>query len=258
MSDYQAKLSAFLDGELSEAETLEMEAALNNDPALQAELETLAAADAFAVDAFEKIANEPVPIALAAAIQNAQESKIANPSNASARPARWMMAAAAVVALSIGGVSGYITGTAQNQNIVVAGGWLSDIADYHAVYASQSRHLVEVAASESDHIKAWLAKSIGDEVPIPDLSAFGLEFQGARLLVAAGKPVSQLMYKGESGQIVAICQIQSSTPKQGFSEQTINAFDMISWGGQNSNFVVVADEGRTDLSDIAQSAFSQI
>ena len=36
MSDYQAKLSAFLDGELSEAETLEIEAALIDDPALDA------------------------------------------------------------------------------------------------------------------------------------------------------------------------------------------------------------------------------
>ena len=258
MSDNQAKLSAFLDGELSETETLEMESALNSDPALRAELEVLAAADAFAADEFEKIAAEPVPIALAAAIQSAPESEIANPSNSVAKPTRWMMAAAAIVALSIGGVSGYVTGAVQNQNIVVAGGWLSDIADYHAVYASQARHLVEVPASESDHIKSWLTKSIGDDVPIPDLSSYGLEFQGARLLVAAGKPVSQLMYKDETGQIVAICQIQSSTPNQGFSEQTINAFDMISWGGKNSNFVVVADEGRADLSEIAQSAFSQI
>ncbi|MEM7289668.1 MAG: zf-HC2 domain-containing protein, partial [Pseudomonadota bacterium] len=118
MSDMQAKLSAFLDGELSEAETLEMEAALNSDRALRAELEVLAAADAFAVDAFEKIANEPVPSALAATIQNAPEPEIASPSNSLVKPARWMMAAAAVVALSIGGVSGYVTGTAQNQTIV--------------------------------------------------------------------------------------------------------------------------------------------
>lgn len=258
MSDNQVKLSAFLDGELSEAETLEMEAALNSDPALQAELEALVSADAFAVEEFENIANEPVPIALAAAIQNAPESEVANSPRPSARPARWMMAAAALLALTIGGTAGYVIGTAQNQSTVVAGGWLSDIADYHAVYASQARHLVEVPASESDHIKKWLTASVGDDVPIPDLSSYGLEFQGARLLVAAGKPVSQLMYKDETGQIVAICQIKSSTPKQGFSKQTINAFDLVSWGGENSNFVIVADEGRADLSDIAQSASSQI
>jgi anti-sigma factor RsiW len=165
-----------------------------------------------------------------------------------------MTAAAVAAALLIGGAGGYFTGASQGTQVAAAPGWLADIADYHRVYSGQERHLVEVGADESDHIETWLTASIGAEVRIPDLSAFGLTFQGARLLVAAGKPVSQLMYLDTQGRVVALCQIGTDTPREGFGEQTINAFDMVSWGGNGANFVIVGDTGRGDLVEIAQAA----
>ncbi|WP_299407416.1 anti-sigma factor [uncultured Roseobacter sp.] len=258
MNQYQEKLSAFLDGELSETETRAMEKALENDAELQAELETLMAADRVAKDEFAAILGEPVPFELAKAIQDAPEDIIANDPGAPRKGTGWLTAAAAVIALAIGSGGGYWAGLTQGNEVVAAPGWLQDIADYHTVYAAQKRHLVEVPATERDHIQTWLTNTVGADVRVPDLTAQGLEFQGARLLVAAGKPVAQLMYLDANERVVALCQIQTETPRDGFAEQSIQNFGMVSWGGENSNFVVVGDEGRSDLAEIARAAATQV
>lgn len=253
MRQYDEKLSAFLDGELPEAEAREIEAALERDPTLQAELEALMAADAGAKADFDAMLDEPVPFELAAAIRSAPDAVVAN---TAAPPSGrgWLTAAVASVALLIGGTGGYFTGVSQGTEVAAAPGWLVDIADYHSVYAAQKRHLVEVGADEADHIKTWLTASIGADVRIPDLTAQGLTFQGARLLVAAGKPVAQLMYLDADARVVALCLIATDTPRDGFAVQTINAFEMVSWGGDGANYVVVGDQGRSDLEEIAQAA----
>lgn len=253
MSVSGEKLSAFLDGELPEAEARAVETALENDPALQAEMEALMAADAMAQDAFVDMLAEPVPAALAATVRDATEARQAN--IASPPAMGWVAAACVLFALGIGGVGGYMTGAAQNAPVAgAAPGWLADIADYHRVYAGQQRHLVEVGAEEADHIRTWLSNNVGAPVPTPDLTAHGLTFRGARLLVAAGKPVAQLMYTDAGGGVVALCLIQTDTPREGFANQTIGAFDMVSWGGEGANYVIVGDEGRGDLDDIARTA----
>ncbi|MEM6636084.1 MAG: anti-sigma factor [Pseudomonadota bacterium] len=257
MTEYDEKLSAFLDGELSEDEARDIERALASDPGLQEKLESLMAADTLAKNAFADMLTDQVPVELAAAIQDAPVSSPANTPRAPTA-AGWLAAAAAVVALMVGGAAGYFTGVSQNTQVAAAPGWLDDIADYHRVYASQSRHLVEVGADEADHIETWLSNSVGSQVRIPDLSDEGLTFQGARLLVAAGKPVAQLMYTDGDARVVALCQIQTDTPRPDFGQRTINAFDMVVWGARNANFVIVGDEGRGDLDAIAQSAAAQV
>ncbi len=253
MSQYEDKLSAFLDGELPEDEAREIEQALAENPALQDALETLMIADQNAEAEFAEMLSEPVPEALVAAIEAAPERGAAN---LSAAPSglSWLATAATLAALAIGIALGYFGGQSRGTEVAAAPRWLSDIADYHAVYASQKRHLVEVPASEAEHIQTWLSNTLGADVRVPDLSNSGLTFEGARLLVAAGKPVAQLMYRDAEGRVVALCQIQSDTPRDGFSERTLGDFDMVSWGGADSNFVIVGDGGRDDLSEIAMAA----
>ena len=257
MTQYEDKLSAFLDGELPEAEARAIETALADDPALQAELEALMAVDAAIQGEFAAQLDEPVPMGLAAAIKDAPLPE--SPANLTSAPTGfgWMSAAAAALMLAVGGVGGYYAGASQGVEVAAAPGWLADIADYHRVYAGQKRHLVEVGADEADHIQTWMTASIGAEVRIPDLSEHGLTFQGARLLVAAGKPVSQLMYTDADNRIVALCQIQTDSPRDGVAEQKIGAFDLVTWGAERSNFVVIGDEGRGDLDAIAETAATE-
>ena len=253
MSQYEDKLSAFLDGELPEDEAREIEAALAADPALQDALEALMLADQGAQAEFAQMLNDPVPDALVDAIETAPTSSAANTTTAPSGFG-WLATAATIAALAIGIALGYLGAQSRGTEVASAPRWLSDIADYHAVYASQKRHLVEVPASETEHIQTWLSNTLGAEVRVPDLSASGLTFEGARLLVAAGKPVAQLMYRDSEGRVVALCQIQADTPRDGFAERSLGGFDMVSWGGADSNFVIVGDSDRGDLSEIAMDA----
>ena len=93
---------------------------------------------------------------------------------------------------------------------------------------------------------------------MPDLSGSGLKFEGARLLVAAGKPVAQLMYTDADGAVVALCQIASAAPNDSTARRTIGGFEMVFWGGTDANFVIVGDEGRNDLEAIAEAARQQV
>ncbi len=258
MTAFGERLSAYLDGELPTAEAREIEDALARDPALQAELDALMAADAAAAEAFGATLDDPVPLDLVAAIRNASETPpAANLPTAPRGLPAWAAAAACVVFLAIGGVGGFLAGGGGTE-VAALPGWLDDIADYHAVYASQKRHLVEVPAEEADHITAWLTGSVGTTVRIPDLADQGLTFEGGRLLVAAGKPVAQLMYTDGSGAVVALCLIRSDSPADGFKSAEKNGFEMVSWGGNEANFVVVAPEGYEGLRSLAETAAARV
>lgn len=258
MSQYEQKLSAYLDGELPIDEARALESALAEDPSLQAELEALIAVDSSVQDAFEHMLKSPVPIDLAQSISNASIQPAAN----ATRPPTafgWLTALAVAVALCVGGSVGYLREVSQSPQIASTTPiWIADIASYHAVYAEQKRHLVEVGPDQADHIETWLSATIGAQVTIPDLQENGLTFAGGRLLVAAGKPVAQLMYLDADARVVALCLIQSDTPKTTVRTQTIDAFDIVTWGGEDANFVLIGDQGRTDLTDIAKSAAEQV
>ena len=146
--------------------------------------------------------------------------------------------------------------------LVAQAGWLNDIADYHAIYAGQQRHLVEVGADESDHLKKWLGANVGVVFSIPDLTGFGLTFEGGRLLVANGKPVGQLMYRQADGTVIALC-LQSSpngdtASPPALKQQTIKGFDFVSWKGNGAAYVVVGPGGQPDLAGIAAQAAREI
>lgn len=255
MTDLSAKLSAYLDGELDPTAAQAVEERLANDPKARAELDALIAADVVAQEAFEAELEAPVPFALA---QQIKATPMSEPSVNKSRPI-WGAMAASLVVFAMGGLGGYVL--RGDTPPLQTAGWLADIADYHAVYASQGRHLVEVGADESDHIETWLGNTIGASFTIPDMTEFGLTFEGGRLLVANGKPVAQLMYRDADGVVVALClqrrNGESPDPPL-FKEQTINGFDFVSWSAGEADYVVIGPEGLPDIDEIAAQAALEI
>ncbi|MBM7069281.1 anti-sigma factor [Actibacterium sp. 188UL27-1] len=255
MTDLSVKLSAFLDGELGPDETDEITALLETDLEAQAELERLMEADDTASSMFDEMLETPVPIGLAQKLRDMPVDEMV-----AVGPSWSGRIAAGLVLLALGSAGGYWG--AQNLGpgtvTVAKASWLDDIADYHEVYAQQVRHLVEVPASEADHLKAWLGKTVGTSFNIPDLAEYGLTFEGGRLLVAGGKPVAQLMYRKADGTVFALC-FQANEPgaapgKPSFNESTRRGFDFVSWANGGGRYVVIGPEGAPDLNGIAQSA----
>jgi anti-sigma factor RsiW len=250
MSEMGLKLSAYLDGELPAAEAASLGAQLETDAGLRAELDALMGANAVAKAEFGAMLDLPLPLSLARAMDRAPASQAAGTPR---RMPVWASLAASLALLAVGAGGGYVAG--QQTQIAAARDWVADVADYHALYAAQTRHLVEVPASESDHIETWFTKEIGTPVHIPDLTTVGLTFEGGRLLVADGKPVGQLMYRDAAGQVVALCFIASDKPATDqYEARDLGGFDSLVWGTPGKRLILIGPKGYPTLRTVAEAA----
>jgi len=251
------RLSAYLDGELSREEAEKIEALVAADPAVAKEFGALSQLEQGLLDGFGAMLDEPVPPQLERAVKIAQP--IEKPANLSHPPRfAWSSLAAALGLLIIGAGAGALVArsTIEPVTVIAQAGWLDQVAEYHKVYAAQTKHLVEVAASDAS-LATWLANSTGVNVRIPDLTAQGLTFQGGRLLVAGGKPVAQLMYTDAKGAVVALCYVAGGDPALGsglseFKSRDFDGFQMVSWKDAEAAYVVIGPADRSDLPSLAE------
>jgi len=262
VTDLGQQLSAYLDGELSDDDARRIEDLLDTDPAARSELDALMSANAAAQAEFEDMLNDPAPLDIARIVGDIEIPPAPASQEAATlrRIPSWGAMAASAALIVAAALGGYVAGTNSAPNVVVAqAGWLEDIADYHGIYTTQSRHLVEVAADERDHIRDWLGAETGTTFSIPDLGADGLTFQGGRLLVAAGNPVAQLIYTDAGGAVIALCL--KGTEKPDLADRTsttIDGFDMVSWRAEGADLVIVGPGGYSDLGQIAENAADQV
>lgn len=257
MSDLSLKLSAYLDQELPEDQLEEIRFLIETDPTISEEFEKLAFANDHVLSEFDDFLDTETSQDLVDMIENAQLQASVKPLPIAANNNFSFRSMAAGIALLIaGGIGGFVFHEANQPEITVAQttGWLHHVADYHGIYAQQKRHLVEVGASEADHIVGWLSKTTGLPFSIPDITNTGFEFQGARLLVVKGKPVAQLMYKDQAGSVVAICFQSNSGTMMGSGElksSTINGFDIVSWSKGNGQYLVIGEQTESRLKEVA-------
>ncbi|WEZ82915.1 anti-sigma factor [Rhizobium sp. 32-5/1] len=268
----EIRLSAYLDGEVTDAEHRELEELVARDEEARRLFEQLQAGNAFGNKAFEDFLHDPVPLSLVRRIKqgtptNPKAERVTTADPIRHRTRLWPRTlAASVVLLLVGGSTGYILGmvnsqSEQNQQVAAARSWLDDIAEYHRVYSRQETHLVEVPASQGDAaIINWLASSVGVNFNRPDLAAQGLTFEGGRLLVAAGKPVAQLMYRNAEGDVFAICFLKSeSKGEQGkLAESMRDDLAMVSWQKSGASYVVIGPSADAKLRDLAETVATEI
>lgn len=260
----RARLSAFLDDELDPSDADAVRILAEKDPEIAAELEALRRTDDLLKGAFETMLRDPVPLELARSMDRVETEREDEPAaEAEILPfGQWWRgaASAAVVLLALGaGVGGWVGYQAAPREIVRSAGWIEHVAEYHRVYAQESRHLAEVPASEKDHIEAWIGNRTGVPFTTPDLSGEGLEYAGARLLVASGKPVAQLLYRGGDGAVFAICFLESE--KGASTEPVARDFEGVStlaWRSDTAAYVVAGPEGSPLLPSLAEAAAQQI
>jgi anti-sigma factor RsiW len=132
--------------------------------------------------------------------------------------------------------------------------WIMQVAEYHRVYAGEKRHLVEVAAAETPHIESWLGKRLEMPLVVPDLTAQGLTFQGARMLVINGAPVAQLIYTPADGRAVALCIIRSPKEDKPLTASQQDDLRLVDWRTKGYGFVVVGWEDEAQMRAIAEAS----
>lgn len=230
-------LMAYADGELDAQAAAEVEAALTANPALADRL-------AMFIESAELLRaglGEPEPMDVPAALQR-QITRAIWTTRAKSSLRYALPVAAAIVGFVIGGAQvpnmfiGAQTAAARHIETV-----MHEVAEYHAVFVRETDHLVEVPASRRNYIETWLGNRVGYPLHVPDLSAQGLEFVGARLLAAVGQPVAQLMYTTATGDKVALCITQQGTEAStALIHVSEGGFDVYAQGQGKHLFIIAA------------------
>lgn len=258
------RLSSALDGELGEIEKTEIDALLALDPKSRAAQESLRRGSDIGRHAFAETLREPVPLTLVRNIRTATPPRKAVRLPQAQRPSlqikptrRQTVIACALLVFAAGGI-GYMIGNQPQMETFaemakpVTSGWLEDIATHHRVFSRQTDHLVEVPASDSPHLVDWLMATTGVSFRVPDLAADKLEFLGGRLFSAAGKPVGQLVYKDEDGNIITICFARAAQgSEQSMIEQIRDDIGLIAWHRDQTDYVVTGPSADATLDTLA-------
>jgi anti-sigma factor RsiW len=240
-------LHAYADGELEGDERKAMEQLLaQNDEARKA-LAAINYQKAELRKAFGAVVHEPVPQVL---LTTAQKYSKRN---------TWSYAAmaASVALLLIGGTAGWFSALESGaaQNISMARRAL--VA--HQVYASEQRHMVEVAASDQDHLQKWLSKRVGTNFQIPNLEAAGFPLLGGRLLAAENSPAGQLMYEAADKRRLTIFVAANSGGKDeavqwSWSDKLVTCF----WREGKLALAVTGEMSDAEMTALAKTIYDQM
>jgi anti-sigma factor RsiW len=196
-------LSAFVDGELEPAERAAVEAQLAQQPQAAAHVAAWRAQKA-ALQALCGAAPQRSERGVGAAQRDADEPAfivVRRP------PPAWQRVGLAACWLALGAGLALALGPLAPR--LTDGAWYglsgqppsfaerADIA--YAVYTPEQRHPVEVAASEEEHLIAWLSRRLNRPLSVPSLQEYGYSLVGGRLLPGEAGPAAQFMYENRSG-----------------------------------------------------------
>ena len=268
------RLIAYLDGEVDASARREIEDWLDSDPAARDKLAALAQSAALVRSAFDEVTHEPLPDRLIAAARGERVSVEPSAKILPFRPGqgtgsapavrRWWLGlplAASLFGLLLGCAITYLSvakllpgGIGGKQPAVEMAAadslWLDNAVGYFKLAASSGDGaLVDVPAT-GDAREAWqkISQSLPQEVRWPDLNLkpWGLNFRGARLVVADGRPAAQLMYTTDNKAIGPLTLIISSskepdTPPALARRQDVN---LLYWRHQGRAYALV---GQTDV-----------
>ena len=183
----EAELHAYVDGLLPAARRVEVEAYL----AAHAEDAQRVRAWREQNHALRELFDPVLAEALPARVRRPGLARRIRPAIRYAAAAGWLM---------LGGAAGWYLhdySVAKSADTVA---FAHRAAIAHIVYSPQVRHPVEVGADQEAHLVAWLSKSIGGNLKVPQLGSLGYQLVGGRLLPGDQGPVAHFMFQDGSGQ----------------------------------------------------------
>ena len=233
-------LVAYLEGELELVDRREVEAWLDSDSAARDQLAALAISAKLVRRAFDEVLHEPVPERLIAAARAERVAVQAGPQILPFAPrtaagrfarSRWphlgLPIAASLLGLVVGGTGAYFgvtkfgSGAASIALVqpaleaaVANNLWLDNAAGYFKLFVSAGNNaLVDIPATGDTRREALqkISQSLPQQVRLPDLKPWGLNFHGARLIVVDGRPAAQLVYTTDNKAIGPLALIVGSS-----------------------------------------------
>jgi len=126
--------------------------------------------------------------------------------------------------------------------------WLENAAGYFKLSVSAGDGGLVDVPSTGDPREALqkISQSLPQEVRLPDLKPWGLNFKGARLVVADGRPAAQLVYTTDNKAIGPLTLIIGSSKEPDISPTLARRQDvnLLYWRHQGRAYALV---GQSDI-----------
>jgi anti-sigma factor RsiW len=245
--DMDALLVAYADGELDETSVAEVEAYLAANPAAQRTLaiyrETAALLRAAFPESRYSSGKEPVFERPVAAVRKRRLPRHT-----------WAVAASLAMGMIGYAAGAFWPGVIESRRDRM----LDEVAEYHSIYSRETVHLVEVPATQEDHLKAWLGKRVNASLVIPNFSQAGLTFAGGRLVVLYGEPVAELMYTRPTGLPIAFCILSHVGQPSTITVQQRGDLNLATWNDGSHSYFVVGAADQATIQGLAAQARKQL
>ena len=241
----EAELHAYVDGRLSPARQAQVEAYLAEHPAVTEQVRAYQQQNQLLHGLFDRVMEEPLPARLTAV------------SARQPRP-RLYRAAAVFAWLLLGGISGFVLRGQWTQAPIVGEPFAERAAIAHVVYTAEALHPVEVGADQEAHLVQWLSKRLGHPLHIPDLTPFGYQLVGGRLLPGDTRgAAAQFMYQTRSGVRLTlyVAVKDKGTAQTAFRVEEQDGQQVMYWVEDNLSFALIGEKDRHRLLEMARVTY---
>jgi anti-sigma factor RsiW len=234
-SDDDRKLTAYLDGELDEAERAALDARLEADPALRARLDALRAAADRTRAAFAALL-ETAPLA---DMRTRLDAALAASSARAAPPWRRgvaaVAAAVAIVAFAAGlGAGRWSVGS--DDRLADRDDWRQEVVEYMALYTPES--FGEAASPWLGDELATLSRRLDAPLDLDRLKVDDLSPRRAELLQYDGAPLGQIGYL-DGATPVAFCILRDGEADAPLASSSRDGFAVASWAQGGRGYMLI-------------------
>jgi anti-sigma factor RsiW len=238
--DVEARIDAYLDGELAAADAAEVEAHLAGCASCgRFRADRLALRAAITSELPKLEAPDLLRARVRAAVR--QEAGSAEPRRAVAAPAwRWLALAASLAAVAIGS---YRLGSTRGASTVLA----DEVVASH-VRSLMPGHLNDVVSSDQHTVKPWFDGKLDFSPPVHDFAGRGYPLLGGRLDYLNGRPVAALAY-GRRQHVINVFVWPAEQVERPTTPVTRRGYHVLHWATPEFAWWVVSDVGLTELSE---------
>ena len=255
--DEDARLVAFIDGELDERARAALRERLAIDPALSERLTRLQDGGRPFVQAFDALLDE-APIqrletSLAAHIQRQDRSPASMRDPSSRRAGRLGVAAAVLFCAGVA-IGRYApTWFARGPEIASSSDdhdedWRQTVTEYMALYTPDT---FSTESESSEKALAKLGPKIGLSLTPQRVELANLQFKSAQIFSFKGAPLAQLGYLDPATGPVLFCIIQDAEPDAAMNTENRGEFAVASWARSGRGYMLIGRLAAGQVTELA-------
>jgi len=240
-------IQAYVDGRLAAPRRAEVDAYLAMNPDEAERVRAYQNQNQMLHGLFDRVLDEPLPEHLVAV-------------TAAKAPRKLYRVAAMLAWVVVGGLGGYLLRGEVTTTVMVAEPFTERAAVAHVVYTAEMLHPVEVGADQEAHLVQWLSKRLGHPLHTPDLTKFGYQLVGGRLLPGEKGAAAQFMYQTKTGSRLTlyVSVKDNETEQTAFRVEEENGQPVMYWVDNNLGFALVGEKDRKKMLEIARVAYQSM